>query len=47
VQRVMRARYDPFKETTARMRALGHMGHSTDKIELLVIGATWSAYPKK
>src|SRR6266498_4204368 len=47
VQRAIRARYDPFKETTARMRALENMGHSTDKIELLVIGATWSAYPKK
>ena len=43
----MRARYDPFKETTARIRALENMGHSTDKIELLVIGATWSAYPKR
>ncbi len=47
VQRALRARYDPFKETTARMRALENMGHSTDKIELLVIGATWSAYPHK
>ncbi|MCA1552841.1 MAG: tRNA uridine(34) 5-carboxymethylaminomethyl modification radical SAM/GNAT enzyme Elp3, partial [Chloroflexi bacterium] len=47
VQRAMRARYDPFKETTARIRALENMGHSTDKIELLIIGATWSAYPQK
>ncbi len=47
VQRAIRARYDPFKETAARIRALENMGHSADKIELLVIGATWSAYPKK
>ena len=47
VQRAMRARFDPFKETATRMQTLESMGHSTDKIELLVIGATWSAYPKK
>lgn len=47
VQRAKRAHYDPFKETTARIQALANMGHPVDKIELLVIGATWSAYPHK
>ncbi len=47
VQRAKRARFDPFKETAARIQALENMGHSVDKVELLVIGATWSAYPKK
>jgi elongator complex protein 3 len=47
VQRAKRARFDPFKETNARITALENMGHSTDKIELLVIGATWSAYPHR
>lgn len=47
VQRAMRARFEPFRETDSRIRTLESMGHSTDKIELLVIGATWSAYPKK
>jgi elongator complex protein 3 (tRNA carboxymethyluridine synthase) len=47
VQRAKRARFDPFRETAARITALENMGHSTDKIELLVIGATWSAYPHK
>ena len=47
VQRAARARFEPFRETSARIEMLDHMGHSTDKIELLVIGATWSAYPKK
>jgi elongator complex protein 3 (tRNA carboxymethyluridine synthase) len=47
VQRAVRARFDPFRETAARIRTLESMGHSTDKIELLVIGATWSAYPVK
>jgi elongator complex protein 3 len=47
VQRAKRARFDPFEETRARITALENMGHSTDKIELLVIGATWSAYPHR
>ena len=36
-----------YKSTKARMDTLEAMGHSVDKIELLIIGATWSAYPKK
>ncbi len=47
VQRAMRARFDPYKSTKARMDTLASMGHPIDKIELLIIGATWSAYPKK
>ncbi|MGE5138069.1 MAG: elongator complex protein 3 [Rudaea sp.] len=47
VQRARRAHFDPYKETAGRIEALDRMGHSTDKVELLVIGATWSAYPKK
>lgn len=47
VQRAMRAHFDPYKSTKARMDTLASMGHPIDKIELLIIGATWSAYPKK
>lgn len=47
VQRALRARFDPYQSTQARIDALDAMGHPTDKIELLIIGATWSAYPKK
>lgn len=47
VQRAMRVRFDPYKSTRARMDTLASMGHPIDKIELLIIGATWSAYPKK
>jgi elongator complex protein 3 len=36
--------FDPFQQTAARMRALENIGHSTDKIELLILGGTWSAY---
>ncbi|MGD9101254.1 MAG: radical SAM protein, partial [Anaerolineae bacterium] len=36
--------FDPFQQTAARIRALENIGHPTDKIELLVLGGTWSAY---
>ncbi len=45
---VLRARqnkYDPFAQTAARIEALEAIGHPTDKIELLVLGGSWSAYP--
>lgn len=47
VQRARRAHFDPYKSTLSRIQALAAMGHAVDKIELLIIGATWSAYPKK
>lgn len=36
--------FDPFDQTSARIEALEAIGHPTDKIELLVLGGTWSAY---
>jgi elongator complex protein 3 len=38
-------RFDPYQQTKARIRALENIGHPTDKVELLVLGGTWSAYP--
>lgn len=46
-QRAKLAHFDPFKQIDMRLQSLEINGHSTDKIELLVLGATWSAYPKK
>jgi elongator complex protein 3 len=37
--------FDPFLQTERRIRALSNVGHSTDKIELIVLGGTWSSYP--
>lgn len=31
---------------SARLTALSQMGHATDKIELIVLGGTWSDYPE-
>ncbi|MBI3362017.1 MAG: tRNA uridine(34) 5-carboxymethylaminomethyl modification radical SAM/GNAT enzyme Elp3, partial [Chloroflexi bacterium] len=36
--------FDPFDQTAARLRALGNVGHNTAKVELLILGGTWSAY---
>ncbi len=37
--------FDPFLQTERRIRALRSIGHRTDKIELIVLGGTWSRYP--
>jgi elongator complex protein 3 len=36
--------FDPYDQTLARMEALESIGHPTDKIELLILGGTWSCY---
>ncbi len=46
-QRAVHARFDPYRQMAMRLEALEQEAHATDKIELLVLGATWSAYPKK
>jgi elongator complex protein 3 len=46
-QRAANHRFDPFKQTRSRIQTLAHNGHATDKIELLILGGTWSAYPPK
>lgn len=45
-QRAERNYFDPYLQVVSRLRALTHMGHSTDKIELIVLGGTWSDYPQ-
>jgi elongator complex protein 3 len=36
--------FDPYAQVTSRIEALEAVGHPTDKIELLILGGTWSAY---
>lgn len=47
VMRAVLNQFDPYKQTKNRLKALKEMGHPTDKIELRIIGATWTAYPKE
>ncbi len=42
--RALQHDFDPYQQTAARLEALEAIGHPTDKIELLILGGTWSAY---
>ncbi len=46
VLRALQQDYDPYDQTHVRITALHDIGHPTDKIELLILGGTWSAYPE-
>src|SRR5690349_4831246 len=36
--------FDPYAQVHSRMEQLKSLGHPTDKIELLILGGTWSSY---
>ncbi|MEK7325346.1 MAG: radical SAM protein, partial [Chloroflexota bacterium] len=36
--------FDPFAQTAGRIRAFENAGHSAAKVELLILGGTWSSY---
>ena len=44
-QRAERNFFDPYLQVATRLRALHEMGHCTDKVELIVLGGTWTDYP--
>jgi len=37
--------FDPYTQVSSRLKALHEVGHPTDKIELLILGGSWTAYP--
>jgi len=39
--------FDPIRQMNSRISSLIKMGHQVDKIELIVLGGTWSEYPKE
>lgn len=39
--RAIRARYDPFKQAKQRLDQLKRLGHSTDKVEYIIMGGTF------
>ena len=45
--RALRNEFDPWRQVTSRLQALQDNGHNTDKCELIVLGGTWDAYPKR
>ncbi len=44
--RALQHAFDPWAQVTARLEALQAIGHPTQKVELLILGGTWSAYPR-
>lgn len=45
VMRAILNRFDPFRQIKMRLKALKINGHDTDKIELIIMGGTWSCHP--
>ncbi len=45
-QRAARQAFDPYRQAWVRLAALHAAGHPVDKVELIVLGGTWSAYPE-
>lgn len=46
VMRAILNKFDPEKQVENRLKSLEAQGHPTDKIELIIIGGTWSYLPK-
>lgn len=47
VMRAIRCSYSPYKQTVLRLKALEQNGHFPSKIEIIVIGGTFSYLPEK
>ncbi len=47
VMRAILLKFDPYKQVQTRLRSLTITGHPIDKIELRIIGGTWSYYPRR
>ena len=44
--RAGRLGFDPYQQVASRLKAYADMGHPVAKIEFIVLGGTWSAYPR-
>jgi len=44
-QRAEDNNFDPYLQTWGRLKVFWSIGHPTDKIELIILGGTWSSYP--
>ncbi len=45
-QRAEKNAFDPYLQAWTRLDAYHSLGHSTDKIEVIILGGTWSFYPE-
>jgi len=46
-QRAWLSKFDPAKQVKIRLEALKLTGHETDKIEMIILGGSWTHYPKE
>lgn len=46
VMRAVLCQFNPYEQVQMRLRALQNNGHATDKLELIILGGTWSYYPR-
>ncbi len=44
--RAVEHQFDPYAQVRSRITQLRSLGHPTDKIELLILGGTWSSYKR-
>ena len=44
--RAFKLKFDPYEQVARRLKTLTENGHPTDKVELIVKGGTWNAYPR-
>ncbi len=45
-QRALKNNFDPYLQTYNRLQALSNIGHPVDKVEVIILGGTWSYYPE-
>jgi elongator complex protein 3 len=45
--RAVEHNFDPYSQVRSRLQALNSVGHPTDKIELLILGGTFSSYRRE
>jgi len=46
-QRAASSEFNPFHQVKNRIEVLENCGHPAEKIDLVVLGGTWSAYPRR
>ncbi|MEO8581738.1 MAG: tRNA uridine(34) 5-carboxymethylaminomethyl modification radical SAM/GNAT enzyme Elp3 [Patescibacteria group bacterium] len=46
-QRAERNQFDPYLQAFNRLQAFKNIGHSIDKVEIIILGGTWSFYPEE
>ena len=45
-QRAAQHQFDPYGQTLGRLLTYHHNGHRADKVEMIILGGTWSFYPE-